>query len=201
MSKYPEYLEKLILSLKKLPSIGEKTAERLAFHLISNPSIQLEELGQLIQNLPKKISTCSQCNCLVEINAKICNFCSPTLRDTSIICVLAQQKDAFVLESTKCFKGSYYVIEELLSPLKKNKTFYNNVEKLKNKILQSKPNELILSLDATLEGDTTALYIKKEFSQISLKISRLALGVPVGLSFEYLDGSTLERAFVGRNIY
>lgn len=201
MSKYPEYLSKLILSLKKLPNVGERTAERLAFHLISNPSSQIEELGLLIQNLPKKISTCSQCNCLIEINSKNCNFCSPNIRDTSIICVLAQPKDVFVLESTKCFKGSYYVIGELLSPIKKNKIFHFNIEKLKNKILTYKPKELILSLDATLEGDTTALYIKKEFSQLPLKISRLALGVPVGLSFEYLDGNTLERAFIGRNIY
>ena len=201
MPKYPEHLSKLILSLKKLPSIGEKTAERLAFHLISNPSSQIEELGLLIQNLPKKISTCPQCNCLIEINSKNCVFCSPSFRDTSIICVLAQPKDAFILESTKCFKGSYYIIGELLSPLKKNKIFYNNIEKLKNKIIKSKPKELILSLDATLEGDTTALYIKKEFSELSLRISRLALGVPVGLSFEYLDGNTLERAFIGRNTY
>lgn len=202
MVKYPSYLSQLVSFLKRLPGIGFKTAEKLAFELLSWDEEQLKALGNVFYETAAARSFCSQCFCLKESSLTQCDFCSST-RDTSTLCIVASQKDVFFLERSKVFKGRYYTLGSLLSPMTGQHIPPQRVAALKHYIQVLSPKEIILALDATLEGDATALFLKQELEGASFSgsISRLALGLPVGLSFDYVDVSTLSRAFSGRSLY
>lgn len=194
--KFPPDLLTLIAHLKKLPGVGTRTAERFAFELLNWPSDSLQDLGQLLQHIQKKIPPCTLCGCLTDQGT--CRFCDPQLRDTSSLCLLASAKDAYAIEETKVYKGLYHVVEHLLSPLDGRHANTLRVDRIQKRIQEMGIREVILAFDSTLEGDTTALYLKNQLSQESLSISRLAFGLPIGSSLEYIDGGTLTRALVGR---
>ncbi|WP_201456884.1 recombination mediator RecR [Chlamydia sp. 17-3921] len=202
MVKYPHYLSKLISFLRKLPGIGFKTAEKLAFELLSWDDEKLKALGNVFHETQTTRSHCSQCFCLKESSLTDCDFCSQE-RDASILCVVAAQKDVFFLERSHIFKGHYHVLGSLFSPITGKHVDIQRISILKQRIEILSPKEIILALDATLEGDATALFLKQELEALSFKgtISRLALGLPVGLSFDYIDTGTLARAFSGRSLY
>lgn len=198
--KYPDHLLKLIAVLKKLPGIGTKSAERFAFHLLSWPEEKLLEMSQVIQDIKNKLNYCDTCGCLIE-GGTPCRFCLPNERDSQILCVVASAKDVFLIEETREFKGLYHVIGGLLSPLFRQTPPSNSIEKLKERIYSLSIKEVIIALDSTLEGDATALFLKKELISFPVSISRLALGLPMGSSFDFIDGGTLARALAGRRIY
>ncbi|QXE27109.1 recombination mediator RecR [Chlamydia buteonis] len=200
MLKYPDYLSKLISFLRKLPGIGFKTAEKLAFELLDWDKDQLESMGKAFSELSAARSHCPTCFCLKSHPESLCSFCQNN-RDTSILCIVATPKDVFALERSQIFKGHYYVLGALLSPITGKHIDAGRMHLLKQRIEFLKPKEIILALDATLEGDATALFLKQELSHSSKSISRLALGLPIGLSFDYIDPGTLARAFSGRNPY
>ncbi|ANH79041.1 recombination mediator RecR [Candidatus Chlamydia sanziniae] len=200
MIKYPDYLSKLIFFLRKLPGIGFKTAEKLAFELITWEKEQLEALGQAFEEISIVRSNCSQCFSLKEAPEADCHFCTKE-RDPSSLCVVASQKDVFFLERSKIFNGHYYVLGSLLSPITGKHIDTQRLFLLKQRIETLSSKEIILALDATLEGDATALFLKQELVTLPIFISRLALGLPVGLSFDYIDSGTLARAFSGRHPY
>ncbi|WP_213357741.1 recombination mediator RecR [Chlamydiifrater phoenicopteri] len=200
MIKYPQYLFRLISALKRLPGIGYKTAEKLAFEMLLWPEEKLKEVSSAIQDVSEAVSFCSECFCLKDVH-DACSFCSDPDRESEKLCVVASCKDVFLLEKAKVFRGDYHVLGSLLSPITGKKPELVRMQMLKERIQKRRYKEIIISLDATLEGDTTAMFIKEELLEYDVAISRLALGIPMGLSFDYVDSGTLARAFSGRNSY
>jgi recombination protein RecR len=192
--KFPEDLLSLVAHLKKLPGVGTRTAERFAFEFLNWDSSTLKAFGETIIHLPEKIPPCSECGCLSDRG--VCPFCSN--RDVKALCILASPRDAYAVEETGSYRGLYHVIEHLLSPLDGRHTNTLRLDRIEKRIEEHKISELILAFDSTLEGDTTALYLKNHLARPNLSISRLAFGLPVGSSLEYIDGGTLARAFLGR---
>jgi recombination protein RecR len=149
------------------------------------------QLGHSLQEIQDKIPPCKECGCLTDRGN--CSFCQN--RDTNTLCILASPRDVFAVEETRAFRGMYHVVEHLLSPL--DGRTHLRVDRIEARIAKLGVKEVILAFDSTLEGDTTALYLKNALNP-QLSISRLAFGLPVGSSLEYIDGGTLARAFVGR---
>lgn len=194
--KYPEELLTLIAHLKKLPGVGTRTAERFAFELIGWPRDQLASLGESLIQIQNQIPPCPTCGCLTH--AARCPFCQSGERDAHQLCLLASPRDVFAIEATHSYKGLYHIIEHLLSPLDGRHIHHLRLDRIEERIRKHQVQEVILAFDSTLEGDTTALYLKSQLSRPELAISRLAFGLPVGSSLEYIDSSTLTRAFKGR---
>jgi recombination protein RecR len=199
MSKYPIALQQLIASLKMLPGVGSKTAERFAFHLLTWDSEMLAEFADTVSSLKEKIGSCDECHCLTD-NEK-CDFCDIDRRDPSLLCIISSPKDAYAIEETHTYKGLYHVLGGLLSPMDGRTTERLNLPQLIDRISRLKVREVIVALDSTLEGDATALYLKEQIGRLDIPVSRLALGLPMGSPLEYVDGGTLSRAFSGRQIY
>ncbi|NGX55984.1 MAG: Recombination protein RecR [Candidatus Anoxychlamydiales bacterium] len=193
---YPKDLIKLISYLKKLPGVGSKTAERFSFEMIKWGDSELKDLGDLLKEFKNKIFTCQTCGCLKSNND--CMFCDKNMRDESLLCIVSSFRDIYLLEATNSFKGLYHVLDHLYSPIDDQDLDLTN---LKNRIINSEIQEVIIALDSTIEGDATSLYIKEELKNFNVKISRLAFGMPMGSSLEYVDEGTLTQAFIGRQKY
>lgn len=200
MPKYPPDLNKIILSLKQLPGIGFKTAERLAFELLTWPQEKLNHISTVLKEIPDNFANCGECGAIKEKNGS-CAYCSSNDRDVSVMCIIAYPKDIFAIESSGTFKGLYHVLGGLFSPLSRTNTVNESIHKLRKRVSQIKTKEIVIATDFTLEGDSTALFLKKELKDTGINISRLALGIPVGLSLDYVDSGTLARALSGRNAY
>jgi recombination protein RecR len=196
---YPEPLEKLIQFLKKMPGVGRKTAERFAFHLLLWPKNQLVEFADAIAKAQEKLNTCQECGCLLDTSP--CPFCDISKRQTHLLCIVGSVKDIFLIEKTREFRGLYHVLGGLLSPITGQSPALLRIDILKKRIEKYHVKEVILALDSTLEGDVTAHFLKKELDSLSLLASRLALGLPMGSSLDYIDGGTLARAFSGRRTF
>lgn len=194
--KYPPHLLRLIDVLKKLPGVGTKSAERYAFEMISWPKSNIEEMANVIKECPILLKHCHECGCLVDHQA--CHFCTSTHMRIPSLCIVATPRDVFAIESTHEFKGLYHVLGALLSPINGMGPEKLNMLKLKRRIEELKIEELIIALDSTLEGDATSLYLKQELEPLNLSISRLAFGLPMGSSLDYVDGGTLARALSAR---
>ena len=193
---YPKELQLFINFLKKLPGIGTKTAERFAFEFLKWPQGELDQLGQILQNLTHSVPPCPTCGCLTDQGR--CIFCERTGIHT--LCIIASPKDAYTIEETKTFFGIYHVVEHLLSPLDGRHVSSLRIDRIIDRIQKYAIQEIIIAFDSTLEGDTTALYLKDQLTPLSLKITRLAFGIPLGSSIDHIDGGTLSRAFAGRQI-
>ncbi len=200
MMNYPIHLNKLIEVLKRLPGVGTKSAERFAFHMLSWPDDHLQEMGQVISDVPDQVQTCPECNCLANLQQP-CSFCHNETRDRHIICLVASPRDAFAIERTREYKGLYHVLGGLLSPIDGRGPETLALHRLIHRIEQYNITEMVIALDATLEGDATALYLKQALAGHQLNISRLAFGLPLGSSLDYVDGDTLARALSGRNTF
>lgn len=199
MIKYPLALQQLIASLKMLPGVGAKTAERFAFHLLTWQDEPLQEFSDHVASLKEKIGTCPQCNCLTDLLS--CEFCDTARRDPSLLCIISSPKDAYAIEETHIYRGLYHVLGGLLSPMDGRTLERLNLPQLLERISKLQIKEVIVALDSTLEGDATALYLKEQLSRLSIPVSRLALGLPVGSPLEYIDGGTLSRALTGRQAF
>lgn len=198
-TKYPKELEIFIAHLRKLPGVGTKTAERFAFELIGSTSAELHSFSQILALLHTKLPLCKECRCLTD--AGVCSFCDDKVRDLKQLCLIASPRDAFSIESTSLYRGLYHVVEHLLSPLDGRHAEQLNVGRIEERILRHKVQEVILAFDSTLEGDATALYLKERLAHLPIAISRLAFGLPVGGSLEYIDSGTLARSFKGRQAF
>lgn len=193
---YPLHLIKLIELLKHLPGVGTKSAERFAFEMLTWSPDLLKEIGEVISQFPSKVVSCPSCGCLMQDSH--CPFCSAPGRDQSVLCVIATPRDAFALEKTREYRGLYHVLGGLLSPIEGRGPETLTISQLVERIEKLRVNELVMALDSTLEGDATALFLKQELEPFGLKISRLAFGLPMGSSLDYVDGDTLARSFAGR---
>lgn len=194
--RYPPHLLKLIDVLKKLPGVGNKSAERFAFQMLLWPKDHLEILGKIIQEIPAKLKQCHECGCLMGEDT--CAFCDPVREKVGSICVIASLRDAFSIEATREFKGLYHVLGGVLSPMEGFDANKLSLRKLKERIARLHLTEVVIALDSTLEGDATALYLKRELESLQVHVTRLAFGLPMGSSLDYVDGGTLARAFTGR---
>lgn len=194
---YPKKLENLIESFKKLPTIGEKSAERLA---LATLEMSTEDVDNFSKNLiyAKELVKCSICGNLSD--SEICSICSDDSRDKNVICVIEDPKSVFTFEKVGNFKGTYHVLNGLISPKDDIGVDDINLSSLIRRIDDLEKPELILALKSSMEGETTILYIKKILSNKDVKISRLSYGIPMGAELEYLDVITLDKALEDRKI-
>ena len=195
--KRPTAVTDLIDELKRLPGIGQKTAERLSFFLMRGKVEQAKKLATAIQNLKDKIVLCSTCHGITE--ADPCDICSDTTRDHSQICVVEEPHDVYVMENMGYFKGVYHVLLGVISPLDGIGPDDLNIEGLKEKVSQSGIKEVILATNPDMEGESTAVYISKVLKPFpEVKVTRIARGLPVGSDIEYADSVTLLKSLEGR---
>ena len=196
---YPKSLQTLIQTLKKLPGIGQKSAERFAFRMLDWKEKDLLYFAQAVEGVKKNLNYCNSCGCLKE--GEDCSLCDPERRDTSIMCIVSDAKDVFSIEDMCHFNGMYHVLHGLLSPMDNRSIGRVDLEKVESRIHDLGTKEVILALDSTLEGDATSLFLKKQLEPLGIVISRLALGMPMGSSLDFVDEGTLSRAFSGRHSF
>jgi len=197
----PNALDRLITLFSKLPGIGKKSAGRITYHLLDSSPALAQTLAKELSELHQAIRRCSVCGGFTEDDP--CSVCSNTERDHSIICVVESAQDMRIIEDSHEFPGVYHVLGGLIAPLEGVSPANLSIDKLINRLRADAPNgarvkELILALNPTVEGDTTALYLQKTLKDFPVEISRLASGMPVGGNIEYIDKLTLSRSFRGR---
>lgn len=193
---YPDSLKKLIESFKMLPGIGEKTAERMAFYVINMDEENTNFFADSIKLAKEKIRKCSICNGITD--KEECDICSNEKRNKNILCVVEDPKSIFLFEKIGVYNGEYHVIDGLISPLDGIDPDEIGLEKLINRIHNGKFDEVIIAVKPSVEGETTALYIKKIIEGMNIKVTRIASGIPIGTDIEYIDSMTLERALSDR---
>lgn len=193
---YPSYLEELISYYKKLPGIGEKSAERLAIATIEFSEEEIEDFSKSLINAKKNLMRCSICGHLTDKD--ICDICSSEIRNKNIICVIEDYKSIFSFEKSGKFNGTYHVLNGLISPIDDIGPEDINLQSLINRVDNLDNPELILALKPTIEGEATTLYIKKILENKKVTISRLSYGIPIGAEIDYLDNVTLEKALEDR---
>ena len=199
MPKYPAELLTLIAYLKKLPGVGGKTAERFAFQLLDWQPSHLQDFAIILATLKERIRNCPECSCLMD--EKGCSFCQIDRRDPHTLCLVASAKDVFAIEETRAFHGLYHVLGGLLSPLDGRAPEHLQLDKLKKRITILPIRETIIALDSTVEGDATALYLREQLASWGIPATRLAFGLPIGSSLDFVDGGTLAKALTGRQSF
>lgn len=198
MEVYPKNFEALVESLKKLPGIGEKSAERMALAILDMSTEDVVQTSNALLEAKKTLHPCSICGSLTD--QEICNICSNETRDKNLICVVEDYKSVFAFEKVGNFRGVYHVLNGLISPMLNIGTDDINLASLVKRVSELEHPELILALKSSIEGQTTTSYIKKIFENKNVTISRLAYGIPMGAEIEYLDMLTLDKALFDRKI-
>lgn len=197
---YTKPLARLIEELQKLPGIGAKSAQRLAFHILKQSPNNVKELANALVDAKEQIKFCSICSNLTANDP--CEFCQDDKREKSTICVIAEPNDLIALERTREYKGQYHVLQGLISPMEGIGPDKLKIKELLNRLANQKENEkiseVILAINPTVEGEATTLYITKLIKPLGVKITRIAFGLPVGGDLEYADTMTLARALEGR---
>ena len=193
---YPRTIKDLIECFKKLPGIGEKTAERLALSTLEIDSEVLDLFSETLKNVKTKIKRCNKCNNLSEED--LCEICKMTNRDVNTICVVEDVKNVMIFEKVGTYKGLYHVLDGLISPLDGINPSDINISSLIERIKKEDIKEIILALKPSIEGETTSLYISKLLEKEDVKITKIAHGIPIGVDMEYIDTLTLEMALEDR---
>lgn len=194
----PEAMQKLIREFSRLPSIGEKSATRLAYHLVNGNRDLAGSLAAALGSAVEAVCLCKQCFFLTEGDT-LCQICRDVGRDEKLLCVLEKPVDLVALERVGDFKGHYHVLHGVWAPLRGQHPDSMRLKELIERIRLGKYSEVILALGSTVEGDATALYIARLVRELGVSVSRLAQGLPKGGELEYADDVTLARAFAGRN--
>ena len=190
-------LTELVSQFERLPGIGKKTAQRLAYHILEQPPERAEKFAEALVNARKKIHFCKECQGFTDLD--ICPICSDGSRDRSVICVVAEPKDIMAFERTKEFGGTYHVLHGVISPLDGITPDNLRIKELMARLSNSEVKEIIMATNPTVEGEATASYISRLAKPMGVKVTRLAYGIPVGGDLEYADEYTLTRALEGRN--
>lgn len=194
MGFIPSSVEKLIGAFARFPGIGKKTAQRMAFHILKKNSEEAVHLAQAVMDVKTNILSCSICGGITEDDP--CNICSDSKRQENLLCIVEEPSDIYPFEKTNCYRGKYHVLGGVLSPLDGIGPDDLTIDKLLDRV--NTDMEVILATNASVEGEATALYISKLLKEIGVKSTRLARGLPVGGSLEYIDEATLIRAIEGR---
>lgn len=196
MSLYSPSIEKLIESFEKLPSIGHKTAVRLAFYMLNSSEQEAKDFADSIINAKQNLKLCSTCFNIADTDP--CEICSDSKRDKSKICVVEDVKDIIAIEKIHEFKGLYHVLHGVISPMDGIGPDDIKIKELISRLMSGNVKEVILATNPKVEGEATAMYISKLVKPMGVKTTRLAHGIPVGGDLEYTDEFTLGRAFEGR---
>ncbi len=198
MSALPKALEELIEALSYLPGVGPRSAERYAYFLLKNDKNKTKKLSKSLSALHSSVKNCPKTFALINSDDKVSDLYSDSDRNKSIVALVADPFDIIAIEKTSLFKGTYHVLGGLISPIDGIGPEQLHIPELKKRIKQDKVQEIILATNASVEGETTALYIQQELSEFKLEITRLARGLPIGVDLEYADQITLGRALEGR---
>jgi len=196
LNSFPESVNQLIRELSRLPGIGQKTAQRLTFHILKSDQNDVERLARSLMDIKSKTGSCTICGAITETDP--CGICSDSKRDDYLICIVEDAQDIYAFEKTNSFRGKYHVLGGVISPLDGIGPDDLNLEKLYSRVEPG--TEIVLATNPSIEGDTTALYLAKVLTKKKVKITRLARGIPVGSEIEYMDEITLIRAMEGRTI-
>jgi len=195
-SKEPMVLDRLIALFSKLPGIGKKSASRLVYHILENDSAYARTLADALASMHNAIRRCGICGGFTETDP--CPVCSDTSRDHSLICVVERAQDLRIIEESREFHGVFHVLGGLIAPLEGIGPGDLAIGKLVSRLKSQNIKEIILALNPTVEGDTTALYLQKMLKEFPVEVTRLASGLPVGGDIEYTDRLTISRSFRGR---
>ena len=196
MKYYAKPLNRLINELAKLPGIGGKTAQRLAFHILSMDDKSAMELAEAISDAKRSMTYCSVCGNLTDTDP--CAICADESRDKSVICVVESPKDVVAMEKIREYRGYYHVLHGAISPMLGIGPDDIKLKELMQRLTKDEVKEVIIATNSSLEGETTAMYISKLIKPTGIRVSRIASGVPVGGDLEYIDEVTLLRALEGR---
>lgn len=190
---YPESMVKLIEALAKMPGVGIRTAERFAFYVLGAPREQIQKLSELLVRVNGDIRYCRQCFNLSE--GPLCHICADPTRDHELLCVVEDPKDIVAIEKSGDFHGVYHVLLGALSPLEGIGPRDIKAKELLERLKKSKLREIVIATPSDTEGDATSIYLLKQLKPMRIKVTRIAHGVPVGSSLEFVDRATLSRAF------
>jgi recombination protein RecR len=191
----PDPLVRLIEELQRLPGIGPKSAQRLAFHILKNPPEQAERLVEALRSVKDQVTYCSVCSNITDVDP--CAFCRSDSRDRHIICVVEEPQNVAAIEKTREFKGVYHVLMGALSPLQGIGPDDLKIKGLLARVTNG-VSEIILATNPTVEGEATAIYLARLLKPLGVKVTRIAMGVPVGSDLEYADEVTMHKALEGR---
>ncbi len=196
MDLYPEPIERLIGRLSKLPSIGRRSAERLALKLVQTDLEEVEELRQALIDIKTKVHNCSICGNLTDKD--ICDICADDRRDKAVICVVEDTPNLIAIEKSREFKGLYHVLNGLISPLNDIQAENINLDSLLDRVDSGEHNEVILAISPTIEGEMTTLFLAELLKEKNVKVTRIASGIPIGGNIEFFDSETLYKALEDR---
>ena len=192
----PESLQRLVDQLQKLPGIGAKGAQRLAFHILKTPREDAERLIEAVRDVKDRVTYCSVCNNITDSDP--CAVCANTSRDHRVICVVEEPQNVSVVEKTREFRGAYHVLMGTLSPLHGVGPDDLKIKGLLARVADGQVDEVILATNPTVEGEATALYLARLLKPLGIRVTRIAMGIPVGSDLEYADEVTMTRAMEGR---
>jgi len=192
----PEPLTRLVEELQRLPGIGPKGAQRLAFHMLKAPREQAERLAGAIRELKDRVTYCSVCNNITDCDP--CEYCSDDRRDHNLICVVEEPQNVSGIEKTREFKGVYHVLMGAISPLQGIGPDELKIKGLLGRVGGGAATEVILATNPNVEGEATALYLARLLKPLGVRVTRIAMGVPVGSDLEYADDVTMHKALEGR---
>ena len=196
MAIFPESLNNLIEEFQKLPTIGRKSAERLAMNIVERDEADIKDFSKALMEVKEKIHRCDICGNLTE--AEICDICKDITREEDFICIVEDVKDLIAIEKSGAFHGKYHVLGGLISPSDGIGPDELNIDKLLNRIESEGIKEIILAISSTIEGETTALFLTSLLNEKNVRVTKIAQGIPVGSNLEYFDQLTLERAIEDR---
>lgn len=192
----PAPINRLVAQLAKLPGIGEKTAQRLAFHILRSPAEYARDLAAALGEVVDKVQLCEQCFSLSE--HRLCALCTDPKREDRLLCVVESVADQLAVERTREFRGRYHVLHGVLSPLEGVGPDQLRIKELLARLSHGHVDEVIVATNPDIEGEATSLYLTRLLKPLGLRVSRLAMGLPMGGDLEYADQATLARALAGR---
>jgi recombination protein RecR len=196
MSKFAEPMTRLIDELKKLPGIGNKSAQRLAFHILRSSADDAEGLASAVRDVKEKLRLCSICNNITDVDP--CVYCSSPTRNQKLVCVVEEPTNISSVEKTRHFNGVYHVLHGSLSPLHGVGPEQLRIANLLTRVSGGEVEEVILATNPTVEGEATATYLAQQLKRDGLRVTRIAMGIPVGSDIEYTDEVTMLKAMEGR---
>ena len=192
----PDPLAKLIEQFQRLPGIGAKSAQRLAYHILKTPREEVDRLGDAMRDVKERVTYCSVCSNITDTDP--CFFCTDSGRDRRVICVVEEPENVTAVEKTRDFKGMYHVLMGALSPLHGVGPDDLKIKDLLRRVSDGSVEEVVLATNPNVEGEATAIYLAKLLKPLGIKVTRIAMGVPVGSDLEYADEVTMQRAMEGR---